>query len=104
IVPDSTTLHSLTPVATEFLHDAEYYSGLIVKDYQQLLGRTPGSVEVTGWVGAMQHGLSDTQVLVGFLSSPEYYGRAGNSAQAWVDALYRDALGRSADTGGETSW
>ncbi|HLJ96794.1 MAG TPA: DUF4214 domain-containing protein [Gemmataceae bacterium] len=104
IVGDGAPVSSLTPVAMAFVQSAEYYTEIVLKDYQQFLGRTPGSSEVAGWVNALQHGLSDTQVVVGFLSSPEFYNRAGNNAQGWVDALYREVLGRNADPGGEAGW
>jgi hypothetical protein len=103
-VNGNATPTTLFPVALAFLQSAEYYTDLIVQDYQQLLGRTAGTAEIAGWVNAMQHGVTDTQVMVGFLSSQEYYSRAGNDAKAWVDALYRDVLGRPADSAGETSW
>jgi hypothetical protein len=103
-VDGNVTPTTLFPVALAFLQSAEYYTDLIVQDYQQLLGRTAGKAEIAGWVNAMQHGVTDTQVMVGFLSSQEYYGRAGNDAKAWVDALYRNVLGRTADSGGESTW
>jgi hypothetical protein len=103
-VGSSSMASALASVALAFLDSAEYESDLIFQDYQHVLGRTPGAAEVAGWVNAMQHGATDTQVLAGFLSSPEYFSRAGDTAQAWVDALYRDVLNRSADSGGEVAW
>lgn len=91
-------------VANGFLSSAEYYGDLIVQDYQQYLGRTPAPSEVKYWVNQMQGGATAAQVAAGFLGSPEYYGRAGGTDKAYVDALYRDLLGRGADGTGETYW
>jgi hypothetical protein len=103
-VADTISSTVLAVVDQAFLQSSEYDTNLVVKDYQQYLGRAPGAAEVTIWVNALQHGATDMQVLAGFLSSTEYYQRAGNSDQAWVDALYRDLLSRSADATGESAW
>jgi hypothetical protein len=104
VVSNTAMTASLTAVAMDFLQSAEYDANFIIQQYQQLLGRTPGTAEVTGWVHVMQQGATETQVQVGFLSSPESFARAGNTPKAWVDALYSNVLGRSADSGGEKSW
>jgi hypothetical protein len=103
-VADGTMPPSLTTVDMAFVQSAEFYGNLIIKDYQQYLSRTPGNAEVAAWVNAMQHGATDQQVLAGFFNSPEYYLHAGNSDKAWVDAMYRDLLGRNADATGENAW
>ena len=91
-------------VALGFLQSGEYDNDLVIKDYQQYLARTPTPSEVAYWDNLLANGTSDTQVLAGFLSSAEFFTRAGNSNKAWVDALYLDLLGRSADASGETYW
>src|SRR5262249_54258588 len=73
-------------------------------DYVTLLHRTPSPAEVTGWVRLLVNGTSDEQVLAGFTSSAEYYQQAGGDDQGWVEALYRDLLGRDADGGGGVGW
>jgi hypothetical protein len=103
-VTSSAMTASLSSMALVFLQSGEAESDFIIQEYQQLLGRTPSAAEVTGWVNAMQQGATETQVLVGFLSSPEFYARAGNSLTAYVDALYSNVLGRSADSAGQSSW
>ena len=91
-------------VAMGFLQSNEYDTDLIVADYQQYLSRTPSSSETAYWVGLMQQGWTDNQIAAGFLSSPEFFGDAGNTNTTWVDALYHDLLGRTADAGGEAYW
>jgi hypothetical protein len=90
--------------ASGILQSAEYSRDLIVKDYQQYLGRTASASDIAYWVAVRQNGASDAQVAAGFLSSPEFYGRAGNNDKAWVDALYRDLLGRGARADEEAYW
>jgi hypothetical protein len=101
------TVAQLSPfqaVALGFLQSGEYESDLVTKNYQQYLGRTPSNAEVAYWVHALSNGATDAQVLASFLSSPEFYLRAGSSNKAWVDALYLDLLGRPADLSGESHW
>jgi hypothetical protein len=94
----------LDNVANAFTRSHEYFATLVMQDYLQLLHRTPSAAEVSSWVNLLTAGLSDEQVLAGFASSTEYYQQAGGNNQAWVDTLYRDVLGRSADAAGEANW
>jgi hypothetical protein len=99
-VADSTPPSALTTVALAFAQSAESYGDTVIKDYQQYLGRTASAAEIAGWVGAMQNGVTADKVMAAFLSSPEFYARAGSTNQAWLDALYQNLLGRNADAGG----
>ncbi len=88
---------NLLQMADAFTHSAEYLSNIVVNDYQQFLGRTPTTQEVSLWVNAMEHGVTDEQVLADFVGSPEFYQHAGGTNQTYVAALYQDLLGRSPD-------
>jgi uncharacterized repeat protein (TIGR01451 family) len=101
--PPSTSM-VLDVVANSFTHSAEYFTNLVTQDYIQLLHRTPSAAEVNSWVGLLQSGSSDEQVVAGFTSSAEYFQQAGGTNQTWLDALYHDLLGRSADAAGEAAW
>ena len=48
--------------------------------------------------------MTNEQLEAGFIASPEYYTHSGGTDVAWVDAIYRDLLGRSADQQGEDFW
>src|SRR5262249_22204773 len=87
-----------------FVFSDEYRAGIIVHDYQQLLGRTPGGSEVTGWLTAMRLGMTDEQVLASFAGSAEYYQRAGGTDRAWIDGPYHDLLGRTPSMAEENAW
>jgi hypothetical protein len=95
---------AFSAAASGILQSAEYSRDLIVKDYRQYLGRTPTDPEVAYWTVVRQGGATDAQVAAGFLSSPEFYRDAGNNDKAWVDALYRDLLGRGARAGEDAYW
>lgn len=95
---------SLNQVANAFTHSDEYFSHLVTLDYADLLHRTPSLAEVSSWVGLLKNGLTDEQLLAGFVSSPEYYAQSGNTDQGWLDALYHDVLGRNPDAAGEAAW
>jgi hypothetical protein len=90
-------------VASAFFGNDEYRSDLVVGDYQELLGRTPSTPEINGWVLALRSGTED-QVLAGFAASDEYYRRSGGNDRAWIDALYHDLLGRTPATAEENAW
>jgi hypothetical protein len=94
----------LDQAANAFTHSDEYFANLVSEDYSQFLQRTPSAAEVGSWAALMKNGLTDEQLLAAFTSSPEYYLLAGGTDQSWVEALYRDVLGRAADQAGEAAW
>lgn len=87
-------------------HSAEYFANIIVTPaYQHYLNRAPDAAGLAFWVDQLQnHGVTDERMEAGFISSPEFYARAGGTDKAWVDALYQSLLGRPADQAGETYW
>ncbi len=71
--------------------------------YQGLLGRSADSVGEDYWTNHLQgHGVLDLRVLL--MSSDEYYRYSGDSATAWLEALYLDILGRASDQEGLEYW
>jgi hypothetical protein len=71
--------------------------------YQAYLGRTtdPGSYI---WVDQLARGASPEEVQAGIVGSDEYYNRAGGTPQAFIQALFRDALGRQPTPGEMDFW
>jgi hypothetical protein len=90
-------------VAEEFLISAERLGFVVDGYYQQFLGRTESSSERAGWVAGMQGGRNEESVAVAFVSSAEYQAKHP-SPKAFVDQLYIDLLGRTADSDGEALW
>jgi hypothetical protein len=95
---------NLQAVANNFTTSSEYYTDLIVADYQQFLGRSPVQAEINLWLNSFKAGATDEQVQAAFLATPEYYQRVGGTNRAWVDSLYQQVLNRSADSAGENYW
>ena len=52
----------------------------------------------------MRQGLRDEQLQATFIGSVEYYTFTGGTDRKWVEAMYRDLLGRSPDPAGEGFW
>ncbi len=88
-----------TAVATSAYADRRTATDLAV----QLLHRNGSANEISAWAALVDAaGLDATAVR--FLASAEAYARGGNSPAGWIDATYRDLLGRSADSGGTAYW
>jgi hypothetical protein len=52
----------------------------------------------------MQNGLTDQQLEASLVASDEFFANAGGTNTAWVDAIYKLLLGRTADAGGVQYW
>ncbi len=76
--------------------------------YVSLLGRAPSAGEDQAWVNAVVGGMNEEQVIVGFLSSGEYYERVSQGSAspngAWVQSLYVNLLGRQGSTAEVNGW
>jgi hypothetical protein len=71
--------------------------------YQQYLGRQADGGGMSRWLRAYDQG-GIQAVLQGVLSSQEYFNRQGGSVLGFVQALYRDLLGRSAGQSEVNRW
>jgi hypothetical protein len=77
--------------------------------YVSLLGRMAGPTEIQGWVNLMSNAnLDQEQVIVGFLTSGEYFNKvtfsSANPTGAWVQAVYVSLLGRQAGGAEVNAW
>lgn len=85
------------------LFSVEGSRGEVARAYGDLLGRAPDEVGRTYWTAHLQgHGVLDLRVLL--LASNEYRTRAGGTDRTWIEALYLDVLGRTADASGLAYW
>lgn len=90
-------------VATR-LSQSDVWAGAVVNDiYSTALGRAPDAEGRAYWVETLRQGMRVQDLGTYFYGSNEYFTRAG-SAGAYVDALYRELLGRSADETGRAFW
>jgi hypothetical protein len=85
-------------------HSYEYYSNFVSALYQRYFGRSPDGTGLSGWVSAMQHGLSDERLEASLLSSGEYIAHHGGTVQGWVIGMYLDLLHRRPSNTEVTSW
>lgn len=91
-------------IAHSLLGSVEYRSNLVQSLYWQYLGRGGNSAGITSWVDAMGRGMTDEQVRLAFLGSPEFWTNSGGNAKGYVDALYQTVLQRQPDSSGEAYW
>jgi hypothetical protein len=95
---------SKVDVASLILHSAEAQANVIGRDYQRYLGRPADAAAAQSWLPALVTGGSEQQVLVGILSSQEYYQDQGSTVDGFIRALYRDLLHRQAQTTEVAQW
>jgi hypothetical protein len=95
---------NLAAIANYFTHSYEHFADLIGFDYRHYLGRVPSTTELNSWVGGMQAGVSDEQVLSSFIGSPEYYQHTGGTDTTWVKAIYENLLNRTPSTQEVNGW
>src|SRR5215203_2604312 len=96
---------SVTPLqfATAVVQSTEYLNSFVAEEYQDILNRTASAAEITGWRAALQAGLTPEQLDASFASSTEYLAAHGGLGATWVNSLYEEFLGRSADPSGLAS-
>jgi hypothetical protein len=63
-------------ILSTILGSTEYRQLLVQSFFQAYLRRPPDTGGLNYWVGRLQQGVSDEDVIAGFVSSPEYYNRA----------------------------
>jgi hypothetical protein len=90
-------------VARSLMNSQERFGRVVDGIYATFLHR---SAEASGrefWTNALLGGASEEDVAISFLESAEYAARQSSNT-AYVDGLYRDILGRSADSSGRAAW
>jgi hypothetical protein len=91
-------------IAQSLLGSVEYRTNLVQSVYWQYLGRGGEQAGVDSWVAALGRGLTDEQLRLFFLGSPEFWSNSGGNPKGYVDALYQTVLQRTADPSGEAYW
>jgi hypothetical protein len=103
---------SRTAIANGFVNSYEFRANEVQALYTKYLHRTPviqPGWEGDGWARYLLAGNTVEQLASILVGSVEYFNRSsptfqGNTNAAFVDNLYRDALGRTAVPDGENSW
>jgi hypothetical protein len=91
-------------VVAQIEASTEYRRDVVASYYHTYLGRSSSDAELNPWVAFLASGASEELVKIGFLCSPEYAMRAGNTAVGILQAVYRDVLGRAVDPAGTAAW
>jgi hypothetical protein len=90
-------------IAQAIWNSAEHRVRQVESYYEAYLHRQADAAGLEGWVGSLLSGASENDVALGFLSSQEYQV-LHPSDTAFVEALYRDVLGRAPDSVGASGW
>jgi hypothetical protein len=81
------------------------FAGALIDDlYLRALGRLADGDGRAYWVATMAGGLKYEHLGTLFYGSQEYVRRSGGTNPGFVDALYRDILGRAPDASGRRYW
>lgn len=91
-------------VVAKIWNSPEHYGRIIDELYRTYFDRDADAAGRAHWVSRMQAGTSEEEVAIIFLNSPEYSDKYGSDDEAYVDGLYRDILGRTADESGRAHW
>jgi hypothetical protein len=80
-------------------------AGMAYRLYQAAFNRAPDNDGVKWWVDAFDNGLTGYEAAGGFISSNEFKTTYGNlGAEAFVEAIYENVLGRGAEAAGLRYW
>ena len=71
--------------------------------YGRYLQRGSSAAERAGWVNALENGIGETAVMLGFTTSAEYH-QDHPTENDYITALYNDVLQRQPDTAGLQAW
>ena len=91
-------------VALAIVISMEHNAAVINAYFQQFLGRSADTGGLKGWLNFLALGGHMQDVVLGILSSAEYFARHGGSNATFVQALYHDLLGRTAGAQEVAAW
>jgi hypothetical protein len=83
-------------IAELFVTSTERRRVTINQLYQTYLGRPVDGPGLAFWLSVWNANRGPERVQAGIIASNEFFNTAGGTAQAWVQALYQNLLGRAA--------
>lgn len=98
---------SKTEVLSQVLGSSELdtNAAAIIRLYHAVLDRSPELCGYNYWLGRANENVGQAQIGEAFLSSPEFMAQhAGLSNSQFVDFIYQNVLGRTADAEGRAWW
>lgn len=101
---DMANAGNFTGVADGIVRSTESLMRMVESLYQKILGRAGDAAGVASWVAFLQGGGTLEAATAGFYASAEYTLRFDLSNIEFVNRLYGDLLGRTADVPGLAGW
>lgn len=95
---------SRATVVRAFLDSQEYRGHFVTTLYVEFLNRAPDAGGLQYFTDLLAANRSEVQILSAIMGSQEYYLRAGGTSDGFVNAVYRNLLGRSPDAAGMAYW
>jgi hypothetical protein len=83
---------------------SEWTQHVVTDLYGKAFGRAPDASGLQFWSSLLQSGYPVSSLAANLYGSAEYYGNAGGTNGAYVDALYQDLVHRSPDAAGRSYW
>jgi Domain of unknown function (DUF4214) len=116
--PDAESLSYYTRVLDQGAHNPDWLTqvllqadscqlsaGAVVRLYNAYFGRYPDQAGFDYWVGRARAGRSLTEIANHFATSTEFRRDFGElSDEGFIETVYENVLGRSADSGGKSYW
>lgn len=99
-----------TGVANAIIRSDEALRRLVDTFYEKFLNRPADSAGETGWAQFLESGGTEEQLMVDFLSSPEYYAHATaligspNPDGNFIETIYEQLLGRPGSAAEISNW
>ncbi|MGF1446766.1 MAG: DUF4214 domain-containing protein [Pikeienuella sp.] len=90
-----------------YVYDLSDQADEIWRLYRAVLNRTPDELGLRFWDDVVSGGAPLSVITDAFIDSPEFlaaFGGMAPSAEAYIDALYNNVLGRDADPEGRSWW
>ncbi len=91
-------------IVAGFAGSQEWVGRLIDGYYLSTLGRPADAAGRDHWIAVYRSGRTPASIAASFYGSTEFFNRSGATNRGWVDALYREVLGRSTDASGLAHW
>lgn len=94
-------------VALGFATSAEREAIVVNEDFQRFLSRPANPAELAYWTAALTSGHQRNELVAALIGSAEFYHSAAggaNAAALWVDHVYADLFGISAQSGEADYW
>ena len=87
----------VTTAMVQLAFPREFQRDTVDTLYQQYLGRAPDAAGNAYWTAFLYGGGTAEQMSQAIISSPEFWKLSGGTDSGFLDALFRDALGRAID-------